>query len=368
MATLSQKKKVEQQLLMAEIAIRESHSALALTDIYGILTYVNQAFLKVWDYMETKEVLGKSLADLSKEKEKFQKVVDDLRAGSNIESAELTGIKTDGTEFIIGLRASRVVADSGKLIGITISLADITQRKQFEEKQRELEKIRTEFISNVSHELRTPLQSIKGFTKLMLEGKVPDQDTQKEFLGIMYNQSTYLQRLTESLLDVFRIESGRFSIRKKTVHLGNIIRTAVESVGGLTAQNNMTVVEDIPSELLEIDGDEERLMQVTVNLLSNAIKFSPEGSVITVKVESTTDYLVVHVIDQGVGIAEEAVSRLFQRFYQVESSAKRDVGGSGLGLYISKQIVEAHGGHIWVESKVDKGSVFSFNLPSRLTP
>lgn len=367
MATLSQRKKVKQQLLMAEIAIRESHSAIALTDTRGHMTYANLAFLKVWGYTEPEDVLGKSLADLCKEKEKSQAVINDLRAGSDIESAELTATRIDGTEFIIGLRASRIVADNGRLTGIIISLADITQRKQLEEKQRELEKMRTEFISNVSHELRTPLQSIKGFTKLMLEDKVPDHDTQTEFLGIMYNQSVHLQRLIESLLEVSRIESGHFSIKKESVHLGNIIRTAVESLGSLTNQKTMAIVEEVPSELPEIDGDEERLMQVMVNLLSNAIKFSPEGSNITVKLENKVDQLVVNVIDQGVGIPEEAISRLFQRFYQVDGSATRDVGGSGLGLYISKQIVEAHGGRIWVESRVGKGSVFSFSLPTKRT-
>lgn len=367
MSTLSQRKKVEQKLLMAETAVRESHSAIALTDTSGILTYVNQAFLKVWGYRETEEVLGKNLAELCNEKEKCKKVFSNLIAGSDIESAELTGTRIDGVEFSIGLRASRIVADSGQFTGITISLADITERKRLEEKQRELEKMRTEFISNVSHELRTPLQSIKGFTKLMLEGKVPDQDTQAEFLEIMYNQSVHIQMLVESLLNLSRIESGHFSIRKKTVHLGNIIRAAVKSVSSLTAQKDMTILEEVPSEFEVIEGDEERLIQVMVNLLSNAIKFSPEGSSITVKLENKGDF-IVHVVDRGVGIPAEELSRLFQRFYQVDRSAARDLGGTGLGLYISKQIVEAHGGRIWVESRVGEGSKFSFSLPAQRIP
>ncbi|MBM3149957.1 MAG: cell wall metabolism sensor histidine kinase WalK [Chloroflexi bacterium] len=350
---------------MAETAIRASHSAIALADPGGKLTYVNPAFLRIWGLDKLEHVLGKSFADLCQEKEKAEAVFKALRDGGGTEAAELTAIRKNGTEFIVGLRASLIRTAEGNPTGVTISLADITQRKQFEEKQRELERMRTEFISNVSHELRTPLISLKGFTKLMLEGKVPDPETQKEFLTIMYNQSEHLQRLIESLLEVSRIDSGRFSIKKEPVQLEKVIRTAVESVGSLIAQKDMSIKEELPAAFPEIEGDQGRLLQVMVNLLSNAIKFSPEGSKITVKAENTGDELLVHVTDQGVGIPEEAQSRLFQRFYQVDSSTTRNVGGSGLGLYISKQIVEAHGGRIWVKSKEGSGSTFSFSIPTK---
>lgn len=357
-------RKVEEQLLMAETAIRASHSAIALADPSGKLTYANPAFLKIWGLDEPEHVLGKSFADLCQEKEKAEAVFRALRDGSGTEAAELTATRKDGTEFIVGLRASLIRTTEGKPTGVTISLADITQRKQLEEKQRELERMRTEFISNVSHELRTPLTSLKGFTKLMLLGKVPDPETQKEFLTIMYNQSEHLLRLIESLLEVSRIESGHFSIKKEPMQLEKVIRTAVESVGSLIAQKGMSIKEELPATLPEIEGDEGRLLQVVVNLLSNAIKFSPEGSSITVKAENTGDMLLVHVTDQGIGMPEEAQPRLFQRFHQVDGSATRSVGGSGLGLYISKQIVEAHGGRIWVKSKEGEGSTFNFSIPT----
>ncbi|MBM3155107.1 MAG: cell wall metabolism sensor histidine kinase WalK [Chloroflexi bacterium] len=365
MPNMPDQRKVEEQLLMAETAIRASHSAIALADPGGKLTYVNPAFLRIWGLDKLEHVLGKSFADLCQEKEKAEAVFKALRDGGGTEAAELTAIRKNGTEFIVGLRASLIRTAEGNPTGVTISLADITQRKQFEEKQRELERMRTEFISNVSHELRTPLISLKGFTKLMLEGKVPDPETQKEFLTIMYNQSEHLQRLIESLLEVSRIDSGRFSIKKEPVQLEKVIRTAVESVGSLIAQKDMSIKEELPAAFPEIEGDQGRLLQVMVNLLSNAIKFSPEGSKITVKAENTGDELLVHVTDQGVGIPEEAQSRLFQRFYQVDSSTTRNVGGSGLGLYISKQIVEAHGGRIWVKSKEGSGSTFSFSIPTK---
>jgi PAS domain S-box-containing protein len=364
MARVRDHRKVEEQLLMAETAIRASHSAIALADPNGNLTYANPAFLKIWGYDDTENVLGTSFASLCHETEKAEAVFRALHDGSDTEAAELTATKKDGTEFIVGLRASLIRTADGRPTGVTISLADITQRKQLEEKQRELERMRTEFISNVSHELRTPLTSLKGFTKLMLQGKVPDPETQKEFLTIMYNQSEHLQRLIESLLEVSRIESGRFSIKKEPTQLEKVIRTAVESVGSLIAQKAMSIKEELPDRLPEIEGDEGRLLQVVVNLLSNAIKFSPDGSSITVKAENTGDELLVHVTDQGIGIPEDAQPRLFQRFYQVDGSATRNVGGSGLGLYISKQIVEAHGGNIWVKSREGEGSTFSFSIPT----
>jgi len=242
-------------------------------------------------------------------------------------------------------------------------MQDITERKKVEEERSKLERMKTEFISNISHELRTPLQSIKGFAKLMLQGKVPDPETQKEFLTIIDSQSENLTRLIESLLDMSRIESCRFEIQKARLSVKDLIENAVGELYSLTNQRGIRIHENIPATLPEIKADGERLRQVMVNLFSNAIKFSHDGGSITVSADAKDNELLVQVTDYGIGISEDVMEHLFERFYQGNGSMTRSAGGSGLGLYISKQIIEAHGGDIWVESKVGGGSTFSFTLP-----
>jgi PAS domain S-box-containing protein len=242
-----------------------------------------------------------------------------------------------------------------------VSITDITERKQAEEKLRQIDRMKSEFLSNVSHELRTPLQSISGFARLMLRGEVPDPETQQEFLQIIDSESQHLGNLINSLLDMSRLESGRFEINKRLLPIRDTIVDAVRSFHSLARDKNIVLGEDIPENLPEMEADGDRLRQVVINLLSNAIKFSDPGSSIAVKAESRNGELLFQVTDHGIGIPEEAISHLFERFYRAEDKLAR--GGTGLGLYISKQIIEAHSGHIRAESKVGKGSTFSFTLP-----
>ena len=357
---ITERKQAEEQLLMAETAIRTSVSAIASIDLNGKLTYVNPAFLRIWGYDSPDEVLGRSLASLCEE-EKVQELVQALLTGTGTLGAEVTAKKKNGTEFIVGLRASLIVDAQGQPVGMTSSLADITERKRMEQEKRELDRMKSEFVSSVSHELRTPLHSIQGFTQLMLEGKATNPETQKKFLTIIDKQSARLGKLINNLLDVSHLESGRFSIQKQPLSIKKTIHEAIEGLRSLAVQNGMTINADTPATLPEVKGDEERLMQVIVNLINNAIKFSPDGGGVAVKAEAKDAELLVHVTDHGIGIPEQAMPHLFQRFFRAKDSAS--IGGTGLGLYISKEIVEAHGGRMWAESKVGEGSTFGFSLP-----
>jgi PAS domain S-box-containing protein len=272
---------------------------------------------------------------------------------------ELEILTKDGRKITMEVNASKIEYEK-KPADIAI-LRDITERKQAEEALRELDRMKSEFISNISHELLAPLHAIRGFTKLMLRDKVPDPETQKEFLSIVDERSQHLGTLIESLLDMSRLESGRFDIQKQRQPIRDIIHKAVESFYSLASDKGIVISEDIPATLPEIEVDGERLEQVIANLLSNAIKFSNGGHSIIVKAEAKDDELLVQVTDHGIGIPKKAMPHLFERFYRAEDSMAR--GGAGLGLYISRQIIEAHGGHIWVESKVRKGTTVSFTLP-----
>jgi signal transduction histidine kinase len=237
----------------------------------------------------------------------------------------------------------------------------VEEKRRAEEALRELDRMKSEFVSNVSHELRSPLHAIRGFTKLLLEGKVPQPEIQREFLSVIDKQSQRLGVLIDGLFDLSRLESGRFQIQKQRLSIRDVIHKAVESFYSLASDKGIVISEDIPATLPEIEADGERISQVMVNLLSNAIKFSNGGRSVIVKGGAKDGELVVQVTDRGIGITKEAMPHLFERFYRTEDSMAR--GGTGLGLYISRQIIEAHGGRIWAESKVGKGTTVSFALP-----
>ncbi len=229
------------------------------------------------------------------------------------------------------------------------------------EKRYNLDPMQSEFMSNIVHELRAPLHSVLAFTKLLLEGDVSNTETQKEFLTIIAGQSEHLRKLVDELLDISPIESERFDINKERVAIADLLQGTIRDFNSVARQKNIVIKENIPLQLLDIEADSQRLRQVMFNLLDNAIKFSNDGGSIDVSAEVRGNDLLVQVTDQGIGIAEEARKSLFEKFYQVKSTTR--VGGLGLGLYISKRIIEAHGGRIWVESVEGAGSTFSFTIP-----
>jgi signal transduction histidine kinase len=250
---------------------------------------------------------------------------------------------------------------TGKNIVITAIMRDITVRKEAEEKLRNIDQMKSEFLSNVSHELRTPLQSISGFTKLIMNGEVPDKETQQEFLQIIDQETLHLGNLINSLLDMSRLESGRFQIHRSPVELHKTITESLKLFQSLARQKNIILSEEISPEIPEMAVDNERMRQVIVNLVSNAIKFSDPGGSVKITAAPRDQEFFFQVTDHGTGIREENMKHLFERFYREEGETVR--GGTGLGLYISRQIIEAHGGRIWAESKFGKGSTFSFALP-----
>jgi PAS domain S-box-containing protein len=268
--------------------------------------------------------------------------------------------KKSGEQFWVEITSAPVKRD-GTFLYCLENWLNITRRKQAEEKLLEIDKMKSEFLSNVSHELRTPLQSIGGFTKLLLRGQVPDKATQQEFMEIIDRESQYLGNLINSLLDMSRLESGRFEINKRFGPIRDTIVEAVSIFKGLVHDKEITLKQEIPDDLPEIDADSGRLRQVIINLVGNAVKFSDPGGEVTVRAERRSQEMLFQVSDHGIGIPAESMPHLFERFYRAEDKMVR--GGAGLGLFISKQIIEAHGGRIWADSQPGKGSTFSFILP-----
>jgi signal transduction histidine kinase len=238
--------------------------------------------------------------------------------------------------------------------------------REIEEKGREIEianKHKSEFLANMSHELRTPLNAILGYTELILDriyGEVPVKI--KEALERLEKNGRHLLGLINDVLDLSKIEAGQLTLNLGEYSMGEVVQTVFTSVEALAADKKLELKVMIPTDLPSGKGDEQRIAQVLLNLVGNAIKFTESGK-ITVKVNVSNETFLVSVSDTGPGLSEADQIRVFKEFHQADGSSTRKKGGTGLGLSIAKRIIEMHGGRIWVESTLGKGSTFGFVLP-----
>ncbi|MFQ5586799.1 MAG: ATP-binding protein, partial [Thermodesulfobacteriota bacterium] len=264
-----------------------------------------------------------------------------------------------------------------------ITLHDITERKEAEEtlikaneQLKKLDQMKSEFVSVASHELRTPLTSIKNSVDLVLSGKTGEiTEAQERFLSMAERNIGRLSILINDLLDISRIEAGKIDLNTTAIDLNNSFKQVVRSLNTLANTKDISLKINSPHNLPEIYGDTIRIEQVLTNFVGNAIKFTPERGTVTInarqvkeapdKSEGRGGFIEVSVTDTGVGIPEEHIEHIFEKFYQVDSSLARhqQSDSTGLGLAICKGIVEAHGGRVWCKSREGEGSTFFFTLP-----
>jgi PAS domain S-box-containing protein len=238
-----------------------------------------------------------------------------------------------------------------------------TEQVEARRKVEDLSRLKDEFLSIASHELRTPVTSIKGYTQLAkMLIKEGDLQTSEEYLDIALDQIDRMSRLILELLDVSRIETGRLEIRREQIPWPRFVREVVNRHHTAVSDRRFHV--SVPDERKVVTGDRDRLEQVLGNLLENAVKYSPDGSDVTVTVEDRGEELVTAVCDRGIGIPADELSLVFERFHRGRHVSSTNYGGLGLGLYITRQIIERHGGSIWVESREGHGTTFSFSLPA----
>jgi signal transduction histidine kinase len=238
------------------------------------------------------------------------------------------------------------------------------RRKAEHDNLLEISRLKSEFISTAAHELNTPLATIMGFTELLFDGGpigVVSDEQRMVFLNHIYDSSERLSKIVDDLLDVSRIESGQnLSLDKKVQSIRNLLEKIVSRFKLITSyQIYLNISPEVPEQLV---FDENRIDQVMQNLLSNAIKYSKRNSTITIVAEGDADNCVITVIDQGIGMTDEQKSRIFEKFYRGDS-ADTAIKGVGLGMSIVKEIVEDHGGTIWVDSLLGEGSSVCFTLP-----
>jgi two-component system phosphate regulon sensor histidine kinase PhoR len=226
---------------------------------------------------------------------------------------------------------------------------------------RRLETVRRDFISNVSHELRTPLASLKALTETLRDGALEDPKAAPRFLGRIETEVDALTQMTQELLELTRIESGQVPLELKAVVSSKLLESAADRLRAQAERAGVDLRVEILAGIPEVRADAIRLEQVLVNLIHNAIKFTRPGGEVVLSAHIEADFVCFAVKDTGVGIPEDDLERIFERFYKADRA--RSSGGTGLGLSIARHIVEAHGGKIWAESVEGRGSTFYFTIP-----
>ncbi|HEX9026556.1 MAG TPA: ATP-binding protein [Clostridium sp.] len=225
-----------------------------------------------------------------------------------------------------------------------------------------LEKMQRQFVANASHELRTPLTSVRGYVEAILDGVVKNKEEERKYLRIILKETLRMHRLVNSLLDLSRIESGQIKINRKDLNISEVINSTVMKFKPIIEDQELQLVVDIPKNMPIVIGDEDLIDQVITNYITNAVRFTSAGGSITVKAEQNKNEVYVHVIDTGIGISSEELTKVWGRFYKIKESRQLSKEGAGLGLSLVKEIIEHLGGRTWVESELGKGSIFSFSL------
>jgi signal transduction histidine kinase len=264
--------------------------------------------------------------------------------------APLTDVKPPGPE-------NSAAASGPQQAGVIAVVRDVTREKEVAE-------MKNDFVSLVSHELRTPLASIKAYVEMLIDGEAVDEKTTREFYEVIQNEANRLGRLIDNILNVSRIESGLMKPDRRAVSLGDVIKEAVNAITAQAEQKGVRLVQDLSAQPDRTSADRDMIHQAVVNLLNNAIKYTPEGGTITVQtaVDPAAGKLTARVSDTGVGIAAKDLPFVFDKFFRGDA-VNRVACGTGLGLSLVKHIVEAlHGGRVFVQSELGKGSCFGFEL------
>jgi PAS domain S-box-containing protein len=285
-----------------------------------------------------------------------------------VETALLT---KDGREILYQWIGASLKDESGRVVGIVGTARDVTVQRALEarikaqnERLTELDRLKSTFVNAVSHELRTPLTSIRGYVEF-LEDHIggPLTPTQDEFVHQIAVGTRRLARLVDDLLDFARLEAGSFRLARETVDARELVDDVLNSLQPQATATQVALTVSLPGEAVPLCADPQRIEQVLTNLIHNALKFTPTGGRVAVSLRVEQDQALMEVTDTGVGIAPEHQATIFDKFFQVSPESPSGLGGSGLGLYIARSLVEAHGGRIGLESAPGRGARFWFTLP-----
>jgi len=354
----------------------------------GRFLEVNPAMEEITGYSR-QELLKMDISKLYIHLEEREAIIKELALARGKVARELRWRKKDGTKMVVLDTVVAVRDDTGKILYLDAIIEDITERKRMEEdlqeknrqlvkqqqelmeKTRELEvasQAKSEFLAHMSHELRTPLNVIIGFSELMLDG-VPGEinNEQRQCLDDVLSSGKHLLDLINEVLDLAKIESGTLKLRLADITLTDVLEELTRTMTPILAPRKQSLDIEVEEGLPPVHADKGKLRQVLLNLLSNATKFTPDGGKLRIEAVRKDHSCQVSVVDNGIGIKKEDQKRLFEPFHQLDNPLSGEKGGTGLGLAVVKQIIEKHGGKIWMESEYGKGSRFTFTLPLAAT-
>jgi PAS domain S-box-containing protein len=391
---LQERRRAEETVVQLAAIVESSDDAIAGTAKSGEVLSWNAGAERLFGYT-AEEMIGKPVAVLVPDERlhELQTVARRVNAGEGVEEHQTRGLRKDGTEVDVSLTVSPIRDSMQRVTGAAVIARDITQSKRQQtqlqsllakervaradaesaqlalaeqnERLRELDRLKDEFISLVSHELRTPLTSIRGYLELLLDGGAGElTDDQSRFLAVVDRNSKRLMHLVGDLLFLAQIEAGKLALELGEISLDDVVAEAVEAAKPIADEKGITLrtsLQPAPAML----GDRGRLAQVLDNLVSNALKFTTEGGSVDVRMSSKSGEAVIEVVDTGMGIAPEEQEHLFERFFRSTEATERAIPGTGLGLTIAKAIVERHEGSIEVESAEGEGTTMRVRLPMR---
>lgn len=367
---ITEAKRLEADRQQAEEALRQSEAkfrslsdcspmGIFMMDIQGQFIYTNPRCQAICGYTFD-EALGDGWMQFLHPEDRDQVVAEWSKAVFQKQeySGEIRYLHPDQTIRFGRVQSVPIFSITDELIGYVGTVEDVTE-------SRAIEQMKNEFISIVSHELRTPLTSIRGSLGLLAAGVFKNKpEMAQQMLDIASHDTERLVRLVNDILDLERLEANKVNLNQQWCDAGTLLQQSVKTVKSLAVESQIML--SVESSSVQVFVDSDRMIQTLVNLVSNAIKFSPPESTVTLSLQDQADRVLFQVKDQGRGIPADKLDKIFGRFQQVDASDSRQKGGTGLGLAICKNIVQQHGGKIWVESIVGKGSCFSFTLPKLL--
>lgn len=334
----------------------QMHDGIVITDTRGRIESMNPAAAQLLS-VDSTQVSGRSLIEVTHDHELHAALHAALAAPSDTENRRLE--LSIGRHRLEALVTAVSSSDGSNQEGLVV-LQDVT-------KVRRLERVRRDFIANIGHELRTPLASVKLLVETLGTAMYDDRKAASGFLRQIDVELDRLTQLVRELLELSKIESGQIQLDRRPLDVRDLLERTAARLHAQAARAGLTVTTETEEKLPQADADPDRVEQVLVNLLHNSIKFTPVGGHITLRARSHPDGVLISVHDTGVGIPSDDLPRIFERFYKVDKArtgGRDGESGTGLGLAIAKHIIQAHGGRIWVESKVGEGTTFFLTLPA----
>jgi PAS domain S-box-containing protein len=345
---ISEKKK-------SETIVESIADPIIVTDDKNNVLLMNQAAAAVLDVRE-EHWMGKPLESVVRDERWVRELTSNINDRVATQRKELLlSFKKNGETLYFRPRQTHIIDEGGTIQGVITLLQDVTRFKN-------LDRMKSEFIATVSHEFRTPLTSIAMSLDILSQGVAGQvSDRQKELLAAAKDDCERLRKLVKELLDLSKLESGKYETKKEPLRLQSIVENSLKPLRLMLQETNIELEQNVPNSV--VYGDEQQLSWVLTNLVSNAVRYTPPGGKVKLEASERENEILISVTDRGKGIPHEAREAIFEKFVQIKQPSETTPGSVGLGLAIAREVVEAHGGRIWVESEVGKGSTFSFTLP-----